>query len=54
MPRYFRCSYSIRNSISVNLVGNYPVSAFVGKLVGKDLLIVGEGEEGDRLLHEES
>ena len=32
--------YSGLNSIITNLVGNYPVGAFVGKLVGKGLLIV--------------
>ena len=32
VPRYFRCSSSIRNSISVNLTINYPVSAFVVSL----------------------
>ena len=40
-----------------NLVGNYPVSAFtrsLSEIVGKDLLVVGEGLEDDRLLHKES
>ncbi len=57
VPRYLRCSYSVGNSISVNLIINYPVNAFVGRLseiVGEALLVVGEGEEGNRLLHEES
>ena len=44
------CSYSIRNSILSVLSINYLLSAFVGKLVGKDLLVVGEEAEDNRLL----
>ena len=57
MPRYLRCSYSIRNSILSVLSLNYLLSAFVGRLseiVGKDLLVVGEGEEWIRLFRKES
>ena len=43
MPRCFRCSYSIRNSILSVLSINYLLSAFVGKLVGKVYLVIGEG-----------
>ena len=35
VPRYLRCSYSVGNSISVNLIINYPVSAFIGELSEK-------------------
>ena len=57
MPRYLRCSYSVGDSISVNLIVNYPIGAFVGKeYIGcrRRFIVVGEVAEGDRLLHKES
>ena len=51
MPRCFRCSYSIRNSILSVLSINYLLSAFVGKLVGKVYWLV-EKERKERVFAE--
>ena len=48
------CSYSIRDSISVNLTINYPIGAFVGSLSERFIWLSEKEKEDDRLLHKES